>query len=614
MCGIMGYIGEREAAPIVLEGLARLEYRGYDSAGLAILQPTSEFATRKSVGNLASLRAELNGDLPGGYLGIGHTRWATHGPPSVSNAHPHLDCDGRVAVVQNGIIDNYASLKADLVSRGHRFQSQTDTEVLPHLIEEEISTGLELEDAVREALLRVSGALALLVASDLHSDVLVAARTGNAGGLVIGLGEGEMFVASDMPALVSLAPEVAFMNSGEVAVIRSDAVRLTDMKGESIAMKPFAVGQNPMAVTKGDHKHFMVKEIMEQPKTLLDAIRGRVDLDGSALRLEELDGLAERMRSARRVILTACGTSYHAALVGRRYLEQVARIPVEVEISSELRYRDIVIGPEDLVISVTQSGETVDTLGAMEHLARATDLQVVVTNVPGSQATRIAPATIEMRSGPEIGVASTKSFTSSIVCLYLLALRLGELRGSLSPESLAERLRDLAEMPRLVGSVLANTGQVERLADEFSIAKNFLFLGRGSTYPIALEGALKLKEISYIHAEGYPGGEMKHGPIALIDSEMPTLAIAPEGDHYTKMANNIEEIKARNGVVVGLLTEGDQALVERVDHTLFIPRVSAPLLPVVASVPVQLFSYYMGLKRGADVDQPRNLAKSVTVE
>jgi glucosamine--fructose-6-phosphate aminotransferase (isomerizing) len=314
------------------------------------------------------------------------------------------------------------------------------------------------------------------------------------------------------------------------------------------------------------------------------------------------------------VILTACGTSYHAALVGRRYLEQVARIPVEVEISSELRYRDIVIGPEDLVISVTQSGETVDTLGAMEHLARATDLQVVITNVPGSQATRIAPATIEMRSGPEIGVASTKSFTSSIVCLYLLALRLGELRGSLSPESLAERLRDLAEMPRLVGSVLANTGQVERLADEFSIAKNFLFLGRGSTYPIALEGALKLKEISYIHAEGYPGGEMKHGPIALIDSEMPTLAIAPEGEHYTKMANNIEEIKARNGVVVGLLTEGDQALAERVDHRLSIPRVSAPLLPVVASVPVQLFSYYMGLKRGADVDQPRNLAKSVTVE
>ena len=614
MCGIMGYVGERQAAPIVLEGLARLEYRGYDSAGLAILQPTSEFATRKSVGNLASLRAELKDDLPSGYLGIGHTRWATHGPPSVSNAHPHLDCDGRVAVVQNGIIDNYASLKADLVSRGHRFQSQTDTEVLPHLIEEEISTGLELEDAVREALLRVSGALALLVASDLHPDVLVAVRTGNAGGLVIGLGEGEMFVASDMPALVSLASEVAFMNSGEVAVIRSDTVRLTDMKGESIAMKPFAVGQNPMAVTKGEHKHFMIKEIMEQPKTLLDAIRGRVDLDGSSLHLEELDGLAERMRSARRVILTACGTSYHAALVGRRYLEQVARIPVEVEISSELRYRDIVIGPEDLVISVTQSGETVDTLGAMEHLARATDLQVVITNVLGSQATRIAPATIEMRSGPEIGVASTKSFTSSIVCLYLLALRLGELRGSLSPESLAERLRDLAEMPRLVGSVLANAGHVERLADEFSIAKNFLFLGRGSTYPIALEGALKLKEISYIHAEGYPGGEMKHGPIALIDSEMPTLAIAPEGEHYTKMANNIEEIKARNGVVVGLLTEGDQALAERVDHTLFIPRVSAPLLPVVASVPVQLFSYYMGLKRGADVDQPRNLAKSVTVE
>ena len=614
MCGIMGYVGERQAAPIVLEGLTRLEYRGYDSAGLAILQPTSEFATRKSVGNLASLRAELNGDLPGGCLGIGHTRWATHGPPSVSNAHPHLDCDGRVAVVQNGIIDNYASLKADLVSRGHRFQSQTDTEVLPHLIEEEISTGLELEDAVREALLRVSGALALLVASDLHPDVLVAARTGNAGGLVIGLGEGEMFVASDMPALVSLASEVAFMNSGEVAVIRSDTVLLTDMKGESIAMKPFSVGQNPMAVTKGDYKHFMIKEIMEQPKTLLDAIRGRVDLDGSALRLEELDGLAERMRSARRVILTACGTSYHAALVGRRYLEQVARIPVEVEISSELRYRDIVIGPEDLVISVTQSGETVDTLGAMEHLARATDLQVVITNVPGSQATRIAPATIEMRSGPEIGVASTKSFTSSIVCLYLLALRLGELRGALSPENLSKRLRDLAEMPRLVGSVLANAGQVERLADEFSIAKNFLFLGRGSTYPIALEGALKLKEISYIHAEGYPGGEMKHGPIALIDSEMPTLAIAPEGEHYTKMANNIEEIKARNGVVVGLLTEGDQALAERVDHTLFIPRVSTPLLPVVASVPVQLFSYYMGLKRGADVDQPRNLAKSVTVE
>ena len=614
MCGIMGYVGDRQAAPIVLDGLSRLEYRGYDSAGLAVLRPSAAFVTRKAVGKLTALHAELEGGIPPGVLGLGHTRWATHGPPNLANAHPHLDCSGRVAVVQNGIVENYAALRNELVARGHQFMSQTDTEVIPHLIEEAVDAGLDLEAAVRRMLEVATGALALLVASERAPGEIVAVRNGNAGGLVIGLGRGEAFVASDLPALVPLTSRVVFLNAGEVAVVSADGIQLTTLHGVPVERSAVDVAQNPMMAAKGKFRHFMHKEIMDQPEALTDAIRGRVDLDAPLLHLEELDGIAHRLREVRRVILTGCGTSYHAALVGRRYFESMARLPVEVEIASELRYRNIPVGSNDLVVSITQSGETADTLGAMQRLGRQTDLQIAVTNVPGSQASRLAAATIEMRAGLEMGVAATKTFTSSIVCLYLLALHVGGLRETVAANDLAHRLQDLARLPGLVGSVLEDDGPIDRLAERFVRADHFLYLGRGWSYPIALEGALKLKEISYLHAEGYAAGEMKHGPIALIDAEMPTLVLAPAGGLNEKMANNIEEIKARNGVVIALLTEGDGALAGRVDHALFIPPVPEPLLSIVAAVPLQLFAYRMGLRRGADVDQPRNLAKSVTVE
>ncbi len=614
MCGIMGYIGGRQAAPIVLDGLSRLEYRGYDSAGLAILRPTALFATYKAVGKLTALHAELEGGLPSGKLGLGHTRWATHGPPNLANAHPHLDCSGRIAVVQNGIVENYAALKHELAARGHEFTSQTDTEVIPHLIEEGIDAGLDLEESVRRMLTLARGALALLVAGEAEPEKIVAVRNGAAGGLVIGVGNGEAFVASDLPALVPLTSRVVFLDAGEVAVLSADGIRITTSDGAPVERSATDVVQNPMVAAKGKFRHFMHKEIMDQPEALTDVIRGRVDLEAPALRLEELDGIVDRLRTVRRVILTGCGTSHHAALVGRHYFESVARIPVEVEIASELRYRDIVAGPDDLVVSITQSGETADTLGAMERLRHLTELQIAITNVPGSQASRIAAATIEMRAGLEMGVAATKTFTSSIVCLYLLALYIGDLRRTVGADDLARRLQDLARLPGFVDTVLQDDGPIDRLAEQFVRSNHFLYLGRGWSFPLALEGALKLKEISYLHAEGYAAGEMKHGPIALIDAEMPTFVLAPAGTMNGQMVTGIEEIKARNGIVIGLVTEGDEALAQRVDHAISVPAVPEPLLPIVTAIPLQLFAYRMGLHRGADVDQPRNLAKSVTVE
>ena len=614
MCGIVGYIGHRQAAAVVLEGLGRLEYRGYDSAGIAVLKPTGTFATYKAVGKLSALHTRLEEGLPAGGLGIGHTRWATHGPANLSNAHPHVDCTQRVTVVQNGIVENYASLKSELAARGHTFTSQTDTEVLPHLIEEALADGLDLGAAVDRMLGQARGALAVLVASEAFPDTVIAARNGNAGGLVIGVGDEETFVASDLPALVSFTDKAVFLASGEVATLKPGAVEIRTIAGDRVSRDPVDVSQNPMTAAKGEFKHFMLKEIMEQPEALTDVLRGRVDLESPALYLEELEGIVERLGRVRRVVLTGCGTSYHAALVGRRYFESLTRLPVEVEIGSELRYRDATLGPEDLVISLTQSGETADTLAAMEEAARQGALQIVVTNIPGSQATRIADATFEIRAGLEVGVAATKTFTSSIVCLHLLALHLGTLIRTLSVDDAAQHLRDLARLPQLVSLALERRQQVEDAVDHFLRMQSFLFLGRGLLYPIALEGALKLKEISYIHAEGYAAGEMKHGPIALIGREMPTVALAPEGALREKMASNVEEIKARSGTVIGLLTDGDDELGERVDHALFLPDMPPSLLPVVASVPLQLFAYYMGVERGADVDQPRNLAKSVTVE
>ena len=614
MCGIMGYVGHRQAGPIILEGLGHLEYRGYDSSGLAVLQPTNGFAIHKAVGKLEALHASLEGGLPPGVLAIGHTRWATHGQPSLPNAHPQLDCTQSIAVVHNGIVENYHTLKAELSSRGHRFTSQTDTEVLPHLMEEAMADGLDIEAAVRRVLEVAHGALAVLVASEQSPNVLVAAKTGNAGGLVIGFGDEEFFVASDFPALVPFTQRIVFMASHEIAVLTPQEVRFTNVAGEPVVRNPVEVSGNLMATAKGEYKHFMLKEIMEQPATLTDVLRGRVDLEAHALRLDELASVSNRLRAVRRVILTGCGTSYHAALVGRRYFESLTRLPVEVEIASELRFRDSVLGPEDLVISLTQSGETADTLAAMEQASRYNALQIVVTNISTSQATRLADATFDVRAGLEVGVAATKTFTCSITCLYLLALHIGTLRGTIPADEVARRLQEIALLPQFISITLDRRDQVERIANTFPRTEHFLYIGRGLLYPIALEGALKLKEISYLHSEGFAAGEMKHGPIALIDSGMPTMALAPADLLRDKMASNIEEIKARDGVIVGLLTDGDIELAARVTHAIFIPDVPPPLLPIVATVPLQLFAYYIGVKRGADVDQPRNLAKSVTVE
>ncbi len=615
MCGIVGYTGPRQAAPILLDGLSRLEYRGYDSAGIAVLGLEERFQARKAVGRLDALRHALDSDMPEGRTGIAHTRWATHGRPTVDNAHPHMDCHNRVAVVQNGIVENYLPLKQALRARGHAFLSQTDTEVLPHLIEERLADGLALDDAVREGLRDVVGAMALVVSAVDQPEALVAVRSGNAGGLLVGLGEGDMFIASDLPALLPYTRRVVYLNSGDAVTVTPQGARFWGLAdGKALVRKPQTVAQDPVSVAKEGYKHFMLKEIAQQPDVLTDVIRGRVDLEAGALYLEEMDGLALTLRAVSRVLFTGCGSSFHAALLGRRYMEDIARLPSEAEVASELRYRNILLGPDTLVVSVAQSGETVDTLAAME-MARALGApQVTLSNVAGSQSTRIADATLLLRAGPEVSVAATKTFTASAVTLYLLALHMGVLRGTVPPNASARLLTDLARLPALVGAVLQKASTIEDLARKLYRKQDMVYLGRGAGYPIALEGALKLKEVSYIHAEGIAGGEMKHGPIALVDENMPVVAIALQDAQRDKMLGNIEEIKARDGSVIALLSDGDTDLAERVDHAILVPPISPALSPVLAAVPLQLFAYYIGVLRGADVDQPRNLAKSVTVE
>ena len=614
MCGIVGYTGHRLAMPIILDGLSRIEYRGYDSAGIAVLGPSGVFETNKAVGKLDALRAGLEGAMISGTLGLGHTRWATHGAPSLSNAHPHRDCTGRVSVVQNGIIENYVSLAAELSARGHVFTSQTDTEVLPHLIEEALDRGMDIEDAVNAVLPEMTGALVYLVACAQQPETIVAVRTGNAGGLVIGIGEGETYAASDLPAIVPLTNKAVPINNGEVAVLTPGNVRISTVDGDPVDRQPIEVTRDPVRAAKGMYKHFMLKEIMEQPQALTDALRGRVDLESGLLHPDYEGALTEKLADARRVILTGCGSSYYAALVGRRFFESLTGLTVEAEIASELRYREARLGPQDLVIAITQSGETLDTLAAMELASRMGAGRIVVTNSLDSEAARIADATMDMRSGLEVGVAATKSFTSAIMCLYLLALDAGAVRHELAPDDVKRRLLDLARLPGIVSETLERRDAVHAVAERLHGSGNALFLGRGPLYPIALEAALKLKEVAYVHAEGSAGGEMKHGPIALIDQHMPVIALACDGALREKMAINIAEIKARAGRVIGLLTDGDAELAHEVDEALFIPPCPPLLLPIAATIPLQMLAYEIGLLRGADIDQPRNLAKSVTVE
>ena len=614
MCGIIGYTGERPAAPILMEGLSSLEYRGYDSAGIAVISPTGEPLVRKSSGKLSRLKATLLNGLPEGNIGIGHTRWATHGGPTDSNAHPHTDCHDDVVVVHNGIVENYIELKRELTDDGHTFTSQTDSECIPHLIESCLSTGCSLEEAVRQAAGRIRGANAVVVISRREPAKIVAFRLGNAGGIVVGYGENEMLLASDLPPLLPHTRRVLYLSGSEMVALSRDEASYTLLDGTPIEKTVTEVPYDPISVAKGEYRHFMLKEIHEQPEVVIDALRGRVSFDPADAQLEEVPYSDEVIGSFNRVVLVGMGTSLHAAMVGRTWMESFARIASEADNSSEFRYRDPVIDEHTLVVSVCQSGETADTLAAMEEATRKGAHQITLCNYAGTQTTRVADSTLLIRAGLEIAVASTKSFTCSLVSLYLLAMHMGIKRGTLGEERVHELVQELARLPRHLSTLLSDQQQYEKLAARYASRSDFLYLGRGINYPLAMEGALKLKELSYIHAEGYPAGEMKHGPIALIDENMPVVALIPRDGLYEKMLNNIHEVKARGGTVVAIATEGDSEIATKADHVIYIPEASPEITPVLMALPMQLLAYYMAVHRGCDVDQPRNLAKSVTVE
>ena len=614
MCGIIGYTGCKEAAPILLDGLANLEYRGYDSAGISVIAPDGGVDVRKSSGKLESLVLSLQGALPAGSAGIGHTRWATHGEANASNAHPLLDCGGEVVVVHNGIVENYLELKDELAAQGHAFVSETDSEVIPHLIEGFLGQGATTEEAVRLAALRLTGAHAVVVMCKRDPGKLIAFRVRNAGGILVGYGGGEMLLASDLPAVIPHTREVAFLSAGEMVSLTSESAAYCSLDGSALEKTPQHLSYDAASVAKSGFSHFMLKEIVEQPQATIATLRGRVSLDPGGVDLEEL-GLADSdIQGISRVIFVAMGTSYNAALVARHMMEQLSGLPSEAEIASEFRYRNPILDSRTLVVSIGQSGETADTLSAMEEASRKGARLITVCNSEGSQATRLAEGCIYLRAGPEIGVASTKTFTCSLEALYLLAAYIGSRRGFLSESETGSALRELVKLPDLLSELVARQEPYVALAERFHKKPNFLYMGRGPNHAIALEGALKLKEIAYVHAEGCSAGEMKHGPIALIDEGMPVVAIAPRDDLRDKMLNSIFEVKARGATVIALATEGDEEIAGIADHVLYIPPASPLLTPALASVPLQLLAYHIAVKRGCEIDQPRNLAKSVTVE
>jgi glucosamine--fructose-6-phosphate aminotransferase (isomerizing) len=607
MCGIVGYIGRRRAKEILLESLRRLEYRGYDSAGLALIE-NGRLLIFKRAGKVAELEGMVaNTDLQA-TLGIGHSRWATHGRPTDENAHPHQDCQGRLAVIHNGIIENYLPLKQELQARGHKFTSETDTEVLAHLFEECYHG--DLEEAVRAGLKRVKGAFAIAVISK-DSEEIVAARVGSP--LVIGLGEGENFLASDIPAILPYTRRMLFLNDGEMAVLTAAGVRLSTFSGEPIAREPRRIDWDPVTAQKGGYKHFMLKEIHEQPQAVEDTIRGRYSLEGEVF-LEELDLSAQKAKGIRNIYLLACGTSFYAGLVAKYLWQDWLRLPIGAEIGSEFRYSDPYIDEKTLVVAISQSGETADTLAGVRKAKEHGATVIAVANVVGSSITREADGVVYTHAGPEIGVASTKTFTAQLAALALLGVYLGRKRGELSPSRASEILSGLSSGPRQLEAILRKEPEVQALARRFYDKPDFLFLGRDLLHPIALEGALKLKEISYIHAEGYPAGEMKHGPIALIDEEMPVVVLVTKNSVYDKVFANIEEVKARKGIVLAFTDEINKEIEKVADHIFEVPQTPEVLTPMVFVVPLQLLAYHIGVLRGTDVDQPRNLAKSVTVE
>jgi len=614
MCGIIGYIGPKDVVPVLIDGLRKLEYRGYDSAGVAVVR-NGAIDLRRSAGKLSNLEQAIVHDPITGDYGVGHTRWATHGRPTEENAHPHRDCTGRIVVVHNGIIENYLDLKQELQRQGHRFVTETDTEIVAHLVEREMKDD-GLENAVRRALMLMRGLFALVLISADDPDKIIAVRNGPP--IVVGLGDGEFFVASDTPAILSHTRDVVFLGDEEMAIITRTGVTFTDFFARPVSATTQRVLWDPIMAEKAGYKHFMLKEIFEQPTAARETILGRVSQDSGRIFLEEMKITEAQLADVDRVTILACGTSWHAGLVGKFMIEQLARIPVEVDYGSEYRYRHPIVTPRTLAIVITQSGETADTLAALREARRDGARSIAICNVVGSMATRETDGTVYTHAGPEIGVASTKAFTSQLVALYLLAMRLGQARGSLSLEASKPHIDALLQLPLLLEQTLKMAPEVEEVANRFQARTDFLYLGRGINYPIALEGALKLKEISYIHAEGYPAGEMKHGPIALIDERLPVVAIAPHDAVFEKMIGNMQEVKARGGSVIALTTRGDEKLKSMLDlsrdFVLEVPHAPELLTPIVMTIPLQLLAYDIAVRRGCDVDQPRNLAKSVTVE
>ena len=627
MCGIVGYVGKKKVVPVIIEGLRRLEYRGYDSAGIAVGHPGSEkLDLRRAAGKLSHLEEVLREHPLDGTFGIGHTRWATHGRPTEENAHPHRDCTGRIVVVHNGIVENYLELKRELTAQGHKFVTETDTEIIAHLIEqvqrdaEATGKPVPLETAVRTAVKRLTGAFALGVLSSAEPDKIVAARLGPP--VIIGVGEGESFVASDVPGILHHTRNVYFLADGDLAILTLAGVKLTDFDGNAIERELTRIQWDPIQAEKGGYKHFMLKEIWEQPRAVTDTTLGRVSLDSGKVFLGEMEIPDEELARAAGISIAACGTSWHAGLTGKYMIERLARLPVDVDYASEYRYRDPIAGKHTLGLLITQSGETADTLAAQREMKALGSKTVAICNVVGSMVAREAHGAIYTHAGPEIGVASTKAFTSQLVALFLLAMKLGQLRGHLDKAQSITLIEELSRLPVKIEEVLRGCSpQCEALAKEFSTARDFLYLGRGIHFPISLEGALKLKEISYIHAEGYPAGEMKHGPNALIDETLPVVVLATRDEadpasklRYEKTLSNIQEVTARSGRVIAIATEGDTTIGGLVEHVIAIPPAPELLVPLIEIVPLQLLAYYIAERRGCDIDQPRNLAKSVTVE
>ncbi len=613
MCGIVGYIGPRNAAPIILSGLKRLEYRGYDSAGIAVLTD-NHIELRKDAGKLSQLAELLEKSPLDGTPGIGHTRWATHGPPSARNAHPHLGQTKRVVVVQNGIVENFLELKDELIAEGVAFQTDTDTEVIVHLVEHYLATGLDFVGAARKTFNQIHGANVVVLLSADEPDKVVAARIGNAGGVVVGLGEGENFLASDTPAIMDHTRRVVFLESRQMSVMTRQAVHIETLDGAEVKPQIHAVSWDPIAAEKGEYRHFMQKEIHEQVQAVTDTIAGRVDFTRGEIRLPDLKITQDLAKRINRIIITACGTAAYAGMVGKYLIEKIARIPTEVVIGSEFRYSDPIVDDRTVLLAISQSGETADTLAAMEEGRRKGATIWSIVNAIGSQAMRLADGYISMQTGPEIGVASTKAFTAPLIDQYMLAILLADMRGVIDERARRRLVSDLRLMPALVGRTLQREPEIEKIAFEFKDVRDCLYLGRGLNMPIAYEGALKLKEISYIHAEGYPAGEMKHGPIALIDQTMPVVCIAPKDPWHEKMISQIQQAKARGGTVIAVATDGDEVVKNMADRVIWLPEAPWMLTPVLAVLPLQLLAYHIAAIRGLDVDQPRNLAKSVTVE